>query len=165
MCTKQRRGINLSQLSNSQEGECYRSEFERYQANTSPADVYPRQPPIREECSVNQLYNTLPPGTRFERVRVGNSIYTDIPNSYEVTYKWVPVDSMYGIDNSRFGAFGRRETYHQQVYPFTNRNIQEFRSYASPVVGANSQGLLSSNTISASKLQKKGIVIGGMTHV
>jgi hypothetical protein len=51
------------------------------------------------------------------------------PHDYPVQYRMTPDNTMYGYDFGEFGYGGKREIYHYQVYPFTQRHVRELNGY------------------------------------
>lgn len=110
--------------------------------------VYPNQPGYDPRCPVNQIYQTLPPSlphapdyggeTRWETGAAGPTsvkhIYTGVPNYYPYQLKTRPTGTMYEHDYSQFHSsgvgYGKRISYQYKVYPFTNRNVREDRTYS-----------------------------------
>lgn len=113
---------------------------------------YPAQPSTTNSCPVNLVYRTLPPYneptpetggiTYWETTVAGpatiKSLYTGIPNYYPPQLISSPVDTLYGHDYSLFHTSGvgkgKRMSYQAQMYPFTDRNVREFRWYADTII-------------------------------
>jgi hypothetical protein len=95
---------------------------------------YPRQPPFRPNCGVNEIYKTLPQPWPWESKVAGPStmkhIYTGIPNFYPPMRIYRPVETMYGADFSQIGPYGERFSYTSKMYPLTHRHAREVREYA-----------------------------------
>lgn len=117
--------------------------------------VYPVQPPHNSGCAINSIYQTLPANrgngplvqgshdvvggpTEWVEVAAGpmsiKHLYTGTPNWYPYRKKRVPVGTMYEHDYSQYHTSGvgrgKRISYQYKLYPFTNRNVREFREYA-----------------------------------
>jgi hypothetical protein len=117
--------------------------------------VYPVQPPHNPGCAINSIYQTLPANrgngplvqgpddvvggpTEWVEVAAGpmsiKHLYTGTPNWYPYRRKRVPVGTMYEHDYSQYHTSGvgrgKRISYQYKLYPFTNRNVREFREYA-----------------------------------
>ena len=110
---------------------------------------YPIQPDVNCNCSVNQIYKTIPNnfgdctypsnGVEWEIVASSPStikqLYTGVPNSYPIRTTARPKNTLYGFDFSQFEMTGenlripKRMSYHYKVYPFTHRHARELRHY------------------------------------
>ena len=103
---------------------------------------YPEQPSYDERCPINQIYQSLPPSsphnpTFWEETAVSTSqkhLYTGVPNWYPFQRIRRPVGTMYEHDYSQFHETGvgrgKRISYHNKMYPLTNRNVREVRVYS-----------------------------------
>ena len=114
---------------------------------------WPTQPPYNPQCQVNLKYTTLPCGTPFTREWAGKTLYPTHPNIYNYTYRVKPVGTMYDTDNTQYGPFGRVESYHHQVYPFTHRHVRERRDFATYMID--------SSAVDTRWLQRHDVVEGG----
>jgi len=115
---------------------CYKSSGSINIVNYSNPE-YPRQPKVDLNCSVNQIYKTIPENAQWQVVASSPStmkhLYTGIPNHYPISYTASPVNSLYGCDLSQFemvGAYPKRMSYHYKVYPFTHRHARELKHYS-----------------------------------
>lgn len=102
------------------------------------APVYPDPPGYCGECGVNVIYQTLPenPNVGWETKAFGTTskhLYSSVPNYYPVQRITRPVGTLYEHDFSQMfnggASYGKRMSYQPKYYPFTNRNVREFREY------------------------------------
>ena len=111
--------------------------------------TYPKQPNKDDKCTTNNIYQTLPPynddsdnPTMFKTNIHGPTslkhIYTGIPNYYPTQQITKPVGTMYEHDYSQYYKYGsgrgKRMSYHNQVYPFTNRKVREEQVYSNYIL-------------------------------
>ncbi len=105
--------------------------------------VYPSQPGYCKNCGVNSIYQTLPenPSVGWEIKPFNTTVkhlYTGIPNYYPVQTITRPVGTLYEHDFSQMmtsgASYGKRLSYQPKYYPFTNRNVKEFREYSDEIL-------------------------------
>ena len=94
---------------------------------------YPQEPDFAKKCDVNITYDTLPTDWPKSMTMSGptnvKNLYTGIPNYYPPNMIQRPIDTM-EADLSKFGPYGRRETYGFKAYPFHHHHVKEDRMYA-----------------------------------
>jgi len=105
--------------------------------------VYPKQPNHCSNCGTNVIYQTLPtsPNVGWETLPFNATVkhlYSGVPNYYPVQTITRPVDTLYGQDFSQMftggSSYGKRMSYQPKYYPFTNRNVREFREYSDEIL-------------------------------
>lgn len=105
--------------------------------------IYPKAPGHCDNCGVNVIYQTLPTGRNvgWETQPFNATVkhlYSGVPNYYPVQTITRPVDTLYGQDFSQMftggASVGKRMSYQPKYYPFTNRNVKEFREYSDDIL-------------------------------
>ena len=95
---------------------------------------YPKPQPCNPECSVNSIMKTLssswPRRVELKGPASLKHLYTGIPNYYPVQKRFVPVDTMYGHDFTRYNPAGVRQFLHFKAYPLTHKYVREVQNYA-----------------------------------
>ena len=114
------------------------SERNRILSTNPLTPYYPHNPSYDPNCSVNQVYQTLPSYTPWSINTAGPSsikhLYTGKPNYYPMMKISKPVGTLYNTDNSQFVCSGigkgKRLSYQYKPYPFTDKNVREVSEYA-----------------------------------